>query len=61
MENTVELLALSGKRNPRPGKLGIVQQVALADLPVVEGSRSLVTILKPMLGSAIMLTSSSAA
>ena len=33
-----ELLALSGKRNPYPGKLGIVEQGALADLLLVDGN-----------------------
>ena len=33
-----ELLALSGKRNPYPGKLGIVGEGALADLLLVEGN-----------------------
>jgi imidazolonepropionase-like amidohydrolase len=32
-----ELLALSGPRNPYPGKLGIVEEGALADLIVVDG------------------------
>ena len=32
-----ELLALSGKRNPYPGKLGVVEQGALADLLLVGG------------------------
>jgi imidazolonepropionase-like amidohydrolase len=32
-----QLLALSGKRNPYPGKLGVVQQGALADLLLVDG------------------------
>jgi imidazolonepropionase-like amidohydrolase len=32
-----ELLALSGKRNPYPGKLGVVEQGALADLLLVDG------------------------
>src|SRR5262249_34841297 len=32
-----ELLALSGKRNPYPGKLGVVQEGALADLLLVNG------------------------
>jgi imidazolonepropionase-like amidohydrolase len=32
-----ELLALSGKRSPYPGKLGVVQQGALADLLLVDG------------------------
>ncbi len=33
-----ELLELSGKRNPYPGKLGVVQQGALADLLLVDGN-----------------------
>jgi imidazolonepropionase-like amidohydrolase len=33
-----ELLALSGLRNPYPGKLGVVEQGALADLIVVDGN-----------------------
>jgi imidazolonepropionase-like amidohydrolase len=32
-----ELLALSGSRNPYPGKLGVIEEGALADLIVVEG------------------------
>ena len=32
-----QLLALSGKRNPYPGKLGVVEQGALADLVLVDG------------------------
>jgi imidazolonepropionase-like amidohydrolase len=32
-----ELLALSGPRNPYPGKLGLVEEGALADLLLVEG------------------------
>jgi imidazolonepropionase-like amidohydrolase len=32
-----ELLTLSGKRNPYPGKLGIVEEGALADLLLVDG------------------------
>jgi imidazolonepropionase-like amidohydrolase len=32
-----ELLALSGKRNPYPGKLGVIAQGALADLLLVDG------------------------
>ena len=34
---TRELLALSGKRNPYPGKLGVVEEGALADLLLVDG------------------------
>ncbi|GEC16925.1 amidohydrolase [Nitrobacter winogradskyi] len=33
-----ELLALAGKRNPYPGKLGVVEQGALADLLLVDGN-----------------------
>jgi imidazolonepropionase-like amidohydrolase len=33
-----ELLALSGKRSPYKGKLGVVEQGALADLVVVDGN-----------------------
>src|SRR6476619_1885192 len=33
-----ELLALSGKRSPYPGKLGVIEQGALADLLLVEGN-----------------------
>ncbi|MBC3215775.1 amidohydrolase family protein, partial [Serratia fonticola] len=32
-----ELLALSGRRNPYPGKLGVVKEGALADLLLVDG------------------------
>src|SRR4029077_18322843 len=33
-----ELLALSGLRNPYPGRLGVVEEGALADLLVVDGN-----------------------
>src|SRR5499426_552590 len=33
-----ELLALSGKRNPYPGKLGVLEEGALADLLLVDGN-----------------------
>jgi imidazolonepropionase-like amidohydrolase len=33
-----ELLALSGKRSPYPGKLGVVEQGALADVLLVDGN-----------------------
>jgi imidazolonepropionase-like amidohydrolase len=36
--DNAELLALSGPRNPYPGKLGVVQEGALADLLLVEGN-----------------------
>jgi imidazolonepropionase-like amidohydrolase len=32
-----ELLALSGPRNPYPGKLGVIANDALADLLLVDG------------------------
>jgi imidazolonepropionase-like amidohydrolase len=33
-----ELLSLSGLRNPYPGKLGVIEQGALADLLLVDGN-----------------------
>ena len=36
--DNAELLALSGKRNPYPGKLGVVEEGALADLLLVDGN-----------------------
>jgi imidazolonepropionase-like amidohydrolase len=33
-----ELLTMSGKRNPYPGKLGVVEEGALADLLLVDGN-----------------------
>ena len=33
-----ELLGLSGPRNPYPGKLGVVEQGAFADLLLVDGN-----------------------
>ena len=33
-----ELLEMSGRRNPYPGKLGVVEEGALADLLLVEGN-----------------------
>ena len=33
-----ELLELSGKRNPYPGKLGVVEEGAFADLLLVDGN-----------------------
>jgi imidazolonepropionase-like amidohydrolase len=35
---SAELLALSGLRNPYPGKLGVVEEGALADLLLVDGN-----------------------
>jgi len=32
-----ELLAMCGKRNPYPGRLGVVEEGALADLLLVDG------------------------
>jgi imidazolonepropionase-like amidohydrolase len=36
--NNAQLLAMSGKRNPYPGKLGVVEEGALADLLLVDGN-----------------------
>jgi imidazolonepropionase-like amidohydrolase len=36
--NNGELLALSGKRSPYSGKLGVVEEGALADLILVDGN-----------------------
>ena len=33
-----ELLAMSGPRNPYPGKLGVIEEGALADILVVDGN-----------------------
>ena len=33
-----ELLSLSGPRNPYPGKLGVIEDGALADLLLVDGN-----------------------
>jgi imidazolonepropionase-like amidohydrolase len=35
--DNAELLAMSGPRNPYPGKLGVIEQGALADLLLVDG------------------------
>ena len=35
--DNAELLALSGPRNPYPGKIGVVEEGALADLLLVDG------------------------
>ena len=35
--NNAELLALSGNRSPYPGRLGVVEEGALADLLLVDG------------------------
>jgi len=35
--SNAQLLAMSGPRNPHPGKLGIVEEGALADLLLVDG------------------------
>ncbi|MBT8078212.1 MAG: amidohydrolase family protein [Gammaproteobacteria bacterium] len=35
---TAGLLAMSGKRNPYPGKLGVIEEGALADIIIVEGN-----------------------
>jgi imidazolonepropionase-like amidohydrolase len=36
--NNAELLAMSGSRNPYPGKLGVIAKGALADILVVDGN-----------------------
>jgi imidazolonepropionase-like amidohydrolase len=36
--SNAELLAMSGERNPYPGKLGVIEQGALADLLLVDGN-----------------------
>ena len=35
---TAALLAMSGKRNPYPGKLGVIEEDALADVILVDGN-----------------------
>jgi imidazolonepropionase-like amidohydrolase len=35
--DNAELLALSGPRNPYPGKLGVIEEGAIADLLLVKG------------------------
>jgi imidazolonepropionase-like amidohydrolase len=35
--DNAELLALTGPRNPYPGRLGVVEEGALADLLLVDG------------------------
>jgi imidazolonepropionase-like amidohydrolase len=36
--NNAELLAMSGPRNPYPGKLGVIEDGAFADLLLVDGN-----------------------
>jgi imidazolonepropionase-like amidohydrolase len=52
-----ELLALSGLRNPYPGKLGVIEQGAFADLLVVNGNplEDITLIAKPETGFAIIM------
>jgi imidazolonepropionase-like amidohydrolase len=33
-----ELMALSGKRNPYPGKLGVIEEGAYADILLIDGN-----------------------
>lgn len=35
--DNAELLAMSGPRNPYPGKLWVVEEGAIADAPLVDG------------------------
>ena len=37
-QNGAELVELSGKRNPYPGKLGVIEKDAMADLLIVNGN-----------------------
>jgi imidazolonepropionase-like amidohydrolase len=52
-----ELLALSGPRNPYPGKLGVIEQGALADLLVVNGNplEDIMLVAKPEKSLAIIM------
>jgi imidazolonepropionase-like amidohydrolase len=52
-----ELLALSGARNPYPGKLGVIEQGAFADLLVVDGNPldDITLITKPEASFAIIM------
>jgi imidazolonepropionase-like amidohydrolase len=52
-----ELLALSGLRNPYPGKLGVIEQGALADLLLVNGNplEDITLIAKPEKSFAIIM------
>ena len=52
-----ELLALSGPRNPYPGKLGVIEQGALADLLVVDGNplEDITLVAKPEKSFAIIM------
>jgi imidazolonepropionase-like amidohydrolase len=52
-----ELLALSGPRNPYPGKLGVIEQGALADLLVVNGNplEDITLVAKPETSFAIIM------
>lgn len=36
--NGAALLAMSGKRNPYPGKMGVIEEGALADLLLINGN-----------------------
>ncbi len=36
--DNAQLLAMSGPRNPYPGRLGVVEEGALADLLLIEGN-----------------------
>jgi imidazolonepropionase-like amidohydrolase len=52
-----ELLALSGARNPYPGKLGVLQEGAFADLLVVNGNplEDITLVAKPETSFAIIM------
>ncbi len=55
--NNAELLALSGPRNPYPGKLGVVEPGALADLLLVDGNplQNIDLIVNPEKGLAVIM------
>lgn len=51
------LLAMSGKRNPYPGRIGVVEEGALADLLLVDGdpTRDLTLIARPETGFVVIM------
>jgi imidazolonepropionase-like amidohydrolase len=55
--DNAELLALSGQRSPYPGKLGVIEPGALADLLLVEGdpSRDIALIADPARNFAVIM------
>jgi imidazolonepropionase-like amidohydrolase len=55
--DNAELLALSGPRSPYPGKLGVIETGALADLLLVEGdpTREIALIADPVRNFAVIM------